>query len=299
MSLTSWIQAARLRTLPLAVSTMVLGHSLAYASGAFRWSIAILSVLTAVCLQVLSNYANDYGDSIHGADHQDRQGPQRAVQSGAISLSQMKTAVNSFAILSLIVGLTLVYVAFDDWLLRGGFGILGILAIWAAINYTAGSNPYGYSGKGDIAVFIFFGLVTVIGSYFLQTGSWSWDLLLPAIACGALSAGVLNVNNIRDIDSDKIAGKRSIPVKIGRSAAVGYHGFLLSIALIAFISYGVLHSFGVSFKWLFLILTPLLLINFLAVKNKKEATQLDPYLKQLALTTAGMIVLFSIGLVVM
>ena len=248
MSLKTWIQAARLRTLPLAVSTMVLGHSIAYASGSFRWSIAILSILTAICLQVLSNFANDYGDSIHGADHQDRQGPQRAVQSGAISLSQMKAAVNLFAILSLVIGLALVYVAFDDWLLRGGFAMLGVLAIWAAINYTAGSNPYGYSGKGDIAVFIFFGLVTVIGSYFLQTWAWTWDVLLPATACGALSAGVLNVNNIRDIDSDKMAGKRSIPVKIGRKAAVRYHAFLLGVALGALIGYGVLQSFGVSLK---------------------------------------------------
>ena len=299
MSVKSWIQAARLRTLPLAVSTMILGHSLAYDSGAFRWSIAILSVLTGICLQVLSNFANDYGDSIHGADHQDRQGPQRAVQSGAISLSQMKFAVNTLAVISLLCGLCLVYVAFDDWLLRGGFTLLGILAIWAAVNYTAGSSPYGYSGKGDIAVFIFFGLVTVIGSYFLQTKSASWDLLLPAFASGTLSVGVLNVNNIRDINSDKIAGKISIPVKIGRKAAVSYHGCLLASAVVALVSYGVIQSFGVSLKWLFMILSPLLIVNFLAVKNKKEAAQLDPYLKQLALTTAGIIIIFSIGLVVL
>lgn len=298
-SFKSWIQAARLRTLPLAMSTMVLGHSLAYASDGFSWSIAILSVLTAISLQVLSNFANDYGDSIHGADHQDRQGPQRTVQSGAISLSQMKHAVNTLAIVSLLCGLSLVFVAFDEWFFRGGFILLGVLAIWAAINYTAGSSPYGYSGKGDIAVFVFFGIVTVIGSYFLQTKTVTWDLLLPALASGALSVGVLNVNNIRDIDSDKIAGKRSIPVKIGRKAAVNYHGVLLLSALLSFIGYGLLQSFGLSLKWFFLLLSPLLLINFLAVKNKREPALLDPYLKQLALTTAGIIILFSMGIVLL
>ncbi len=297
MSVKSWIEAARLRTLPLSLSTMIMGHSIAHADGSFRWIIAVLSLLTAISLQILSNLANDYGDSIHGADHQDRQGPTRAVQSGSISLSQMKSAVRLLALISLILGLSLIYVAIDDWMTQSVFVILGLLAIWAAINYTAGSNPYGYSGKGDISVFIFFGLVTVLGSYYLQTGIFYWKLLLPAVACGALSVGVLNVNNIRDIESDIIAGKRSIPVQIGRRSAVIYHAILLCLSLIALITYGIYESFGVSFKWLFLLLSPLLVINFLAVKSKTDPKQLDPYLKQLALTTAGVILLFSLGLV--
>ena len=180
--ITHWLGAARLRTLPLAVSTMAMGHTLAYMDGAHDGRITILSILTAVFLQVLSNFSNDYGDSIHGADSSERQGPSRMVQSGVISLSQMKRAMNIMAILSLCTGILLIWVALDGWMMRILFLILGCLAIWAAINYTAGDRPYGYSGKGDISVFIFFGLITVVGSYFLQTGGWNMMILLPALS---------------------------------------------------------------------------------------------------------------------
>ena len=293
-----WIQAARLRTLPLAISTMIVGHSLASYDGSFSWVIAILSILTAVSLQVLSNFSNDYGDTVHGADHDLRSGPSRAVQSGKISLQSMKKAMIVTGIVALILGISLVFTAFDDWVLRGMFIALGLAAIWAAVNYTAGSNPYGYSGKGDIAVFIFFGLVTVLGSYYLQTQQFRWEILLPAISCGALSVGVLNINNIRDIASDQIAGKNSIPVKIGRDAAVIYHGILLLMGLSMFVIFGLIEAFGLDYRWLFLMTTPLFLINFRAVLTKKEASTLDPFLKQLALSSALLFLLFSAGIFV-
>ncbi len=293
----NWLAAARLRTLPLAVSTMAMGHTLAYIDGAHDIRITILSILTAVFLQVLSNFSNDYGDSIHGADSSDREGPSRMVQSGVITLPQMKRAMYIMAFVSLCAGTLLIWLAIDGWMMQGLFFILGLLAIWAAINYTAGDNPYGYSGKGDISVFIFFGLITVLGSYFLQTGGFNWMILLPAVACGALSTGVLNVNNIRDIESDYKAGKMSIPVKIGRVAAVRYHGFLLLTAFIALIIYGFLVPYGWSMRWLFIPVSLLLLVNFMAVKKYQSADLLDPYLKHLALSSTALIASFCFCLI--
>jgi len=297
-SFKNWLSAARLRTLPLAVSTMAMGHTLAYADGSHALSITILSILTAVFLQVLSNFSNDYGDSVHGADSHEREGPQRMVQKGAITLSQMKKAMYVMAALSLITGTLTIWIAIEGWMLKAIFLALGLLAIWAAINYTAGEKPYGYSGKGDISVFIFFGLVTVLGSYFLQTGTSNWLILLPAIACGTLSTGVLNVNNIRDINSDQKAGKRSIPVKIGRRAAIRYHGLLLLSAVIALVCFGILRPYGWSMRWLFLPVSFLLLINFKAVRTYQQPEKLDPYLKQLALSSTALIAAFCICLIV-
>ena len=181
-------------------------------------------------------------------------------------------------------------------MLRSAFFLLGLVAIWAAVNYTAGSSPYGYSGKGDIAVMIFFGFVTVLGSYFLQTKTFRWEIILPAISCGALSVGVLNVNNIRDIISDRMAGKKSIPVRIGKRAAVIYHGILLLTGIAGLFIFILLESIPFGIPWLFLLASPLLMINFVAVRNRSESTELDPYLKQLALSSALLFIVFSIGI---
>lgn len=292
----AWIGAARLRTLPLAVSTMLMGHALAASDGFLKFDVAILSILTAISLQILSNLANDYGDSIHGADSSQRKGPQRAVQSGVIPAGEMKKSLYWLTAISFVLGVMLVFIAFDNWTMRMIFLLLGLLAIWAAINYTAGTSPYGYSGKGDLAVFIFFGLVTVLGSYFLQVHDLRWSIFLPAISCGLLSVGVLNINNIRDIDSDQKAGKRSVPVKIGRPAALRYHALLLFFAPLSLVLFGLAESFGMTSKWLFLISFPLLLVNFLAVRKHHDPMSLDPYLKQLALSTSAIILFFCICL---
>ena len=291
-----WIEAARLRTLPLAVTTMILGHSLAAYHASANLSIIVLSILTAVSLQVLSNFSNDYGDSIHGADHSGRTGPERAVQRGSITANDMKNAMKIFVFLSLIMGLLLIWISFSDWTNRIVFLILGLVAIWAAINYTAGNNPYGYRGRGDIAVFIFFGLVTVLGSFYLQTQRFDWPILFPAIAAGCLCVAVLNVNNIRDIQSDREAGKESIPVKIGKTAAIRYHGILLMFSLISLVIYGIIDGFQLSFQWLFVLAFPLLLINYRAVYKHDGSYPLDPYLKQLALSSSFILILFSLSL---
>ncbi|MCI0750508.1 MAG: 1,4-dihydroxy-2-naphthoate octaprenyltransferase, partial [Flammeovirgaceae bacterium] len=215
-----WLRAFRLRTLPLAISCVGMGAFLAAYHEAFRWDIFFLTVSTTVLLQILSNLANDYGDSVSGIDHAARKGPSRTVQSGVISMKQMKAAIFIFIVLCLMSGTSLLIVSFGfDWQAIAFFFGLGILCIVAAIAYTVGKKPYGYAGLGDISVLIFFGIVGVMGSFYLYTQQILIDLLLPALSCGLFSIGVLNINNIRDIESDRMAGKFSIPVRIGKLRA--------------------------------------------------------------------------------
>ncbi|MBL7858773.1 MAG: 1,4-dihydroxy-2-naphthoate polyprenyltransferase [Cyclobacteriaceae bacterium] len=290
-----WIKAFRLRTLPLALSSIAMGGFLASSAGAFQWRIFLLCVSTTIFLQILSNLANDYGDSIHGADSNDRKGPSRAVQSGAISKEQMRNAVIFFTILCLASGIILLFVAFGwDWRAFLFFLGLGVLSILAAIAYTVGRKPYGYIGLGDISVLIFFGLVGVLGSYYLFTQHISGYEILPALSCGLFSIGVLNVNNIRDIESDRKAGKYSIPVRIGREKAVLYHWFLLVAGISAAALYSFLHFTSV-WQFLFLLSLPLFIKNGMAV-SRKSSHELDPYLKQMALSTLLFVLLFGLGM---
>jgi len=291
-----WIAAARLRTLPLALASIIMGGFLAAAKGSFSWPVGLLSILTTLLLQILSNFANDYGDTVNGKDTDLREGPKRTVQQGVITVAQMRRAIVLFSILSLISGLSLLYAALKDAPLSTflGFLGLGVLAIIAAITYTAGKKPYGYVGLGDLSVFIFFGWVGVLGSFYLHTLVWDPLLLLPATSCGLFAVAVLNVNNIRDIESDRLTGKNSIPVRIGRKNAVTYHWIILSVAMIAAIAYALVTQSSAA-GYLFLLSFPLIFRNGLAVKNLMNPRELDPYLKQMALSTLLFVILFGIG----
>lgn len=291
-----WIEAARLRTLPLALSSILMGCFLAAAHEKFSWTIAILAVVTTICLQVLSNFANDYGDAVNGKDTEARQGPQRAVHSGAITAEAMRKAIIIFSLLSLVSGIWLLYEALKDatWHTFAAFLGLGVLSIIAAITYTAGKRPYGYAGLGDLSVLIFFGWVGVLGVYYLHTKTLDWTLLLPATSCGLFAVGVLNINNIRDIESDTLTGKRSVPVRIGRERAIVYHWSLLSVGMVCSIFYLLIHS-GSLAQWLFVLSFPLFIRNGLAVSRLKNPRELDPYLKQMALSTLVFVLLFGIG----
>lgn len=292
-----WLRAFRLRTLPLALSSIAMGAFLAHNADAFRWDIFLLCVLTTIFLQILSNLANDYGDSIHGADHAARKGPARAVQSGAISPQQMRVAIVIFILLSLVSGIILLWIAFgSEWRAIVFFFGLGLLSIAAAIAYTVGRKPYGYLGLGDFSVLIFFGLVGVMGSYYLFTQSISQYELLPALSLGLLSVAVLNVNNIRDIDSDRMAGKYSLPVRMGRSRAIVYHWGLLGLAVAFAVLYTLL-KFHSGWQFLFLLAIPLFVRNATAVSSKPSEL-LDPYLRQLAVSTLLFVLLFGVGLTV-
>jgi 1,4-dihydroxy-2-naphthoate octaprenyltransferase len=292
----AWLSAFRLRTLPLALACIGMAGFLAAAAGQFNLLLFVLCCLTTVLLQILSNLANDYGDSVNGADHADRTGPMRAVQAGIISAAQMKKAVVVFVLLSLFSGLSLLWFSFGwNWRALALFFGLGLLSIAAAIGYTVGKKPYGYIGLGDISVLIFFGLVGVLGSYYLFTHSVTWMELLPAISCGVFSIAVLNINNIRDIESDRSAGKFSIPVRIGKPKAVTYHWVLLIIGLSAALGYTVL-QYQSLWQFLFLATVPLFIKNGMSVQNR-PSSELDPFLKQMALSTLLFVLLFGLGLI--
>lgn len=297
MSAKNWIQAFRLRTLPLSLSCIGMGGFLAAAADKFDGLLFTLCCVTTIFLQVLSNLANDYGDSIHGADSVERKGPSRAVQSGAISSTQMRNAVIIFSLLSLASGLLLLFLAFgNNWQGILFFLGLGLLSILAAIGYTVGKKPYGYMGLGDFSVLVFFGLVGVLGSYYLFAQQVSWLEVLPALSCGLFSIAVLNVNNIRDIESDRLAGKYSIPVRIGKQKATVYHWILLIGGILSALFYCLL-SYRTPWQFLFLVSVPFFIKNGLAVVQK-SSEELDPFLKQLAISTLFFVISFGIGLII-
>lgn len=295
MNIKLWIQAARLRTLPLSVSGIIVGSAYAHYQGFSDWRIVVLALLTTLGLQVLSNYANDYGDGVKGTDA-NRIGEKRLVAAGVITAEQMKKAVIITAILTFIIALLLIYIAFgkENFALSLIFILLGIGSIGAAIKYTVGKSAYGYSGFGDVFVFIFFGLVSVVGSNFLFTHFIDWKLFLPATAIGLLSVAVLNLNNMRDIENDKIAGKNTLVVKMGLKWAKKYHEIILVTGMLSFMVFLMLIKSS---------LLPVLLVNIPIIMNmnkvnKSEKYQdFDPELKKVALSTFALSLLFWLTLV--
>lgn len=291
-----WVGAMRLRTLPLAASCVLCGSALALLEGQFNATVAGLALLTTLLLQVLSNLANDYGDYQNGADSAARIGPQRAVQSGAITPVAMKRAVVVLGAMCLISGIGLLLSAKQveaHW--RWAMLVLGLGAIAAAITYTAGNKPYGYRGLGDLSVFLFFGVVGVLGTVLLQTGNLSKWHLLPAAGLGFLSAGVLNLNNMRDRVPDEAAGKRSLAVTLGPGGARRYHAALIIGGLACYLAF----LFRVS-SWLEAALTlpacALLLAHLVSVLRIREARLYDGHLPKLAMGTFLLNVLFFIAI---
>lgn len=295
MKIKAWIEAFRLRTLPLSFSCILMGGFLALGRGAFRGDILIWSLITTLFLQVLSNLANDYGDAASGVDGAHRQGPKRMVSSGMITKGEMKISLVVFTLLSLFSGIYLIILSFgDSWQQVIIYLMLGIASIGAAFKYTMGKNPYGYMGLGDLFVLIFFGILGVGGSFYLYGHELDLWVLLPSVSCGLLAVGVLNVNNIRDIESDRASGKYSIPVRLGKQKAILYHFGLLLSALISMVVFVAVQHLSPG-AYLFLLIVPLLVANARAVKNKKTSEELDPYLKQLALSTLMFVLLFGVG----
>ncbi len=303
-----WIKAARLRTLPLSMSGIILGSFIARwrvleNGGTWDWRLFALAMVVTLLYQVLSNFANDYGDGIRGTDHlRINEAEQRAVASGRITAKQMRNAVILFSVLSLVATVALLYFAFfKDNLMTEFYTFigLGIACILAAIGYTIGEKPYGYMGLGDIMVFIFFGLVSVGGSYFLFTKEFHWDILLPATAVGLLSAAVLNLNNMRDIESDAVSGKKTLALRLGFKKAMVYEIILLQLPLIImliFMMMNELHTQGKYYAFIFFIL----MLPMTALRRKimqvSEPKELDPFLKQVGIMTLTMSILVAFGL---
>ena len=286
MNIKFWLQAFRLKTLPLALATILLGNFLARSLGDYSWTIAILTISTTIFLQILSNLANDYGDAVNGVDNEYRVGPARAVQSGLISTSLMKKGILVFVVLSFLSGVSLIYVSFKGFLNASFllFLLLGVLAIFAAINYTMGKRPYGYAGLGDLFVLIFFGWTAVIGTTYLHDSQFSLDLLLPASAVGLFSVGVLNLNNMRDAVEDKKTGKHTLASRLGEDKSRLYHISLMAIALLCSIVYMAIHIMN-TIQWMYLIFTIPIIFHARRVWWNKIPAHLDPELKKLALAT--------------
>lgn len=240
--------------------------------------------------------ANDYGDSQKGTDNANRLGPVRTVQGGEISPQQMKKGMTVFVFLSLISGMVLLYLAFGfDFWKAAFFFFLGIGAIAAAIKYTVGKNAYGYSGYGDLFVFLFFGLAGVIGTYYLNAKQIDWEIWLPAISVGFLSTGVLNLNNMRDVENDIQSGKHTLVAGLGIRKAKLYHTFLIIGAILSAGTY-VLLNYSSIWNFLFLLPTILIVKDLKSVVYEKENVKLDPFLKKLAISTLLFVVFFGIGL---
>lgn len=295
-SISSWIKAFRLRTLPLAMSSVIMGSFLAIYDKVYNWYVILLSIITTLLLQILSNLANDYGDSQKGTDNINRVGPRRTVQSGEISPVQMKRAVILFAALSFLSGISLLIIALSnfDWEMAI-FLIVGIGAIAAAIKYTVGTRAYGYSGYGDLFVFIFFGIAGVVGTYYLNTLAFCWDILLPAMSIGFFSIGVLNLNNMRDMENDLKSGKRTVASKFGLKRAKIYHELLIHSGGVAATIFVVIH-YNSPWNLLYLLIVPFLMNDLLKIHKIKEQNKLDPFLKKLAISTLLFSILFGVGL---
>ena len=296
-NLKPWIQAARLRTLPLSVSGIIVGSAYAHYQGYSDWRIVVLALLTTLGLQVLSNYANDYGDGVKGTDA-NRIGEKRLVAAGIISAEQMKRAVIITVLITFLMSLGLIYTAFgkENFIFSLIFILLGIGSIGAAIKYTVGKGAYGYSGFGDLFVFVFFGWVSVIGSNFLFTHFIDWKLFLPASAIGLLSVAVLNLNNMRDIENDKIAGKNTLVVKMGLNWAKKYQEACISITSIMFIVFCLIIK--VTAIPVLIINIPLL-IHIGKIKKSEKYEDFDPELKKVALSTFALSILFWLTLVIL
>ena len=302
-----WIQAARLRTLPLSLSGIIMGAFIAKwrlseEGGIWDWRIFALALLVTLLYQILSNFANDYGDGVKGTDkNRIGEAENRAVASGKITATQMRNAVILLSILSFAATVALLFVAFypanirEFWIFIG----LGIACILAAVGYTVGKKPYGYLGLGDIFVFIFFGLVSVCGSYFLFTKSFDYDILIPASAIGMLSMAVLNLNNMRDIESDALSGKKTLALRLGFKKAMIYEIVLLQLPILlmlAFLMYNGFQEKGLYYPFIVMILIfPFMKLRRTIIKIQ-EPKLLDPFLKQVGILTFMMAILTAVGL---
>jgi len=293
-----WLKAFRLRTLPLAVAATTLGSLLGYAENRFRWGVFIFGTLTTLFLQILSNLANDYGDARKGTDNEHRIGPLRVTQSGLVTQRQILWMIGIFVLLSLISGSLLIWSGLQSgkfWI-YSLFFLLGLSAIYAAIKYTIGKRPYGYVGFGDIMVFIYFGILGVAGTYFLHTQSFHLTILLPASSVGLFSAGVLNLNNLRDHANDALNGKNTLVVRMGVPWAKIYHVILLLTALVLAVIYTILH-FESYYQLIFLLPVPLLISDVLTVITNTVPVELNRELKRLAVATLLFSLSFGLGLV--
>lgn len=295
----AYVTAMRLRTLPMSLAGVALGLMLAASDYRVNVWVVFFTVLVTLSLQILSNVANELGDFLRGTDRaEDRQGPSYALSQGLLTEKDLKRMIYVFVLLCIAFGVAMIWFSFGTLFSLGAVivALMGVAAISGAIKYTLGRNPYGYRGKGDMSVFIFFGLVSVLGSYFVATHEIrTWILVLPAVSIGCFSVGVLNVNNIRDIKSDALT-RRTIPVRIGEKNAKIYHTALITAGWAAMILYSSMRMFD-WWHYLFVLTLPLFLIHLVKVwKNTGKA--LDRQLPFLVISSFLFALLSGFGYIV-
>ncbi|KLU78847.1 1,4-dihydroxy-2-naphthoate polyprenyltransferase [Aliivibrio fischeri] len=290
-----WLNAARPKTLPLALASIMTGSVLAYWNNHASFTITLMAFITATLLQILSNLANDYGDAVKGTDNEDRLGPQRAMQTGLVTQETMKKAIGINIVLTIISGLILVFSSLHQTMDIIGFIALGLLAIGAAIAYTMGDKPYGYRGLGDISVFIFFGLLGVAGTYYLHTGHLSSALFLPATACGLLAVAVLNINNLRDIENDEACGKMTLVVRMGANWGRKYHAVLMAVSFICLAVFSATQIHSLT-GWLFLAIAPFVFNHVMSVMRAPNGEAIRPMMGTVVQCALFTNVLFAVGL---
>jgi len=294
-----WWETARPKTLPLALASIFTGSALGYWANpqGFNGLVMALCLLTTILLQVLSNFANDYGDHQKGSDTEERIGPLRGIQKGAISAKELKWGLILMVVASFLSGSFLIGIAYENLSDLLAFAGLGILAIVAAITYTVGAKPYGYMGLGDISVLVFFGLLGVGGTYYLQTHSIDSHIILPAIGSGLLASAVLNINNLRDIEQDTKAGKNTLAVRLGAYKGRVYHCILLSVAALCYLAFAVATSISWT-NYLFVLAIPLLAKHAIFVYRSQQPSELRPMLAQMSMISLLINILFSLGLLI-
>ncbi|MFP1869298.1 1,4-dihydroxy-2-naphthoate polyprenyltransferase [Lonsdalea quercina] len=290
----AWLDSLRPKTLPLAFASIVTGSAIAGWQSSFKPGVALLALLTAGLLQILSNLANDYGDAVKGSDTETRIGPLRGIQTGAISLTELRNALIVTVLLTIVSGLSLVALACEKPVDIVVFLGLGLMAILAAITYTVGNRPYGYIGLGDISVLIFFGWLSVAGSYVLQTGHFDSIVMLPATACGLLATAVLNINNLRDIDNDRLSGKNTLAVRLGAQKARRYHMLLLMAAPLCLGLFALIYLQSLA-GWLFILSLPLLVKQGCYVLRETTAFSMRPMLEKTVKCALLTNILFAAG----
>ena len=294
-----WWETARPKTLPLALASIFTGSALGYWANpqGFNGLVMALCLLTTILLQVLSNFANDYGDHQKGSDTEERIGPLRGIQKGAISAKELKWGLILMVVASFLSGSFLIGIAYENLSDLLAFAGLGILAIVAAITYTVGAKPYGYMGLGDISVLVFFGLLGVGGTYYLQTHSIDSHIILPAIGSGLLASAVLNINNLRDIEQDTKAGKNTLAVRLGTYKGRVYHCILLSVAALCYLVFAVATAISWT-NYLFVLAMPLLAKHAIFVYRSQQPSELRPMLAQMSMISLLINILFSLGLLI-
>lgn len=290
-----WVETARPKTLPLAAASIIIGAALAYWDKQFSWQITLLCLITTLLLQILSNFANDYGDYQKGSDTTERIGPLRGIQKGVISASQLKKGIILVILASLFFGCLLIASSYKSYADLLGFSLLGGLAILAAITYTVGAKPYGYMGLGDVSVLLFFGILGVCGTYYLQTHQLNLMVFFPALSTGLFAAAVLNINNLRDIEQDQKVGKNTLAVRLGAKNGRIYHCLLLGIGELCYLIFAFM-NFHHLINYIFLLTLPLLIKHVVFVYRSQDPLLLRPMLGQMSMLALLTNLLFSFGL---